>query len=117
MQPGGLATFSFIVIRGTICLATVILLSNTTPFDHLLLFLRRIRVPALIVDILALMYRFVFVLIDEGERMHRARLSRTFNRKRIHRWNLLATVVGQLFVRSTERAERIYAAMCARGWK
>ena len=26
-------------------------------------------------------------------------------------------VIGRLFVRSTERAERIHAAMCARGWK
>ena len=30
---------------------------------------------------------------------------------------VLATVLGQLFVRASERAERIYDAMCARGWK
>jgi energy-coupling factor transporter transmembrane protein EcfT len=29
----------------------------------------------------------------------------------------LSTVVGQLFVRASERAEHIYDAMCARGWK
>ena len=28
-----------------------------------------------------------------------------------------ATVIGHLFIRSSERAERIYAAMCARGWQ
>ncbi|MGA2586237.1 MAG: CbiQ family ECF transporter T component [Candidatus Aminicenantales bacterium] len=32
-------------------------------------------------------------------------------------WVLLSRIVGQLFLRSTERAERIYAAMSARGWK
>ena len=26
-------------------------------------------------------------------------------------------VLGQLFIRSSERAERIYGAMCARGWR
>ncbi|MGH7335236.1 MAG: CbiQ family ECF transporter T component [Candidatus Rokuibacteriota bacterium] len=26
-------------------------------------------------------------------------------------------MIGQLFVRSTERAERIYAAMASRGWQ
>jgi len=26
-------------------------------------------------------------------------------------------VVGQLFIRASERAEHIYDAMCARGWK
>jgi cobalt/nickel transport system permease protein len=95
----------------------MILLSNTTPFDELLRVLRRARVPALLITTLALMYRYLFVLIDETERMGRARASRTFTRQRRQAWKTLATVIGQLFVRSTERAERIYAAMCARGWK
>jgi cobalt/nickel transport system permease protein len=49
--------------------------------------------------------------------MRRARASRTFNQGRLRAWGTLATVIGQLFVRSTERAERIYAAMIARGWQ
>jgi cobalt/nickel transport system permease protein len=55
--------------------------------------------------------------MDEAERMQRARASRTFTKRRFALWKVLGTVMGQLFVRSTERAERIYAAMCARGWK
>jgi len=65
----------------------------------------------------ALLYRYLFVLLDEMERMNRARHSRTFTQHRWRTWKNLASVIGQLFVRSTERAERIYAAMCARGWK
>jgi cobalt/nickel transport system permease protein len=106
-----------ILLRSTLCLLTVILLSNTTPFSELLMVLRRVRVPALFVTVLALMYRYLFVLIDETERMQRARKSRTFTRSRVNGWKLFSTVVGQLFVRSADRAERIYAAMCARGWK
>jgi cobalt/nickel transport system permease protein len=74
-------------------------------------------VPGLLVTTLALMHRYLFVLANEMERMRRARLSRTFTRRRRVRWQTLATVVGQLFVRASERAERIYDAMCARGWK
>ena len=79
--------------------------------------LKRVRVPPLLVTTIALMHRYLFVLADETERMRRARLSRTFTRRRVLRWQTLATVVGQLFVRASERAERIYDAMCARGWK
>jgi cobalt/nickel transport system permease protein len=57
------------------------------------------------------------VLADESERMRRARASRTFTRGRRFQWQTLASVAGLLFVRAAERAERIYAAMCARGWK
>ena len=75
------------------------------------------RVPGLLITTIALMHRYLFVLADEAERMRRARASRTFTRDRRARWQTLSTVVGQLFVRASERAERIYDAMCARGWK
>jgi cobalt/nickel transport system permease protein len=117
LQPGGLRVFATILIKSTLCLFTMILLANTTPFAELLGVLRRVRFPALLITTLALMYRYLFVLVDEAERMRRARASRTFTRRRFAVWKSLGTVIGQLFVRSTERAERIYAAMCARGWK
>jgi cobalt/nickel transport system permease protein len=79
--------------------------------------LQRVRVPGLLITTIALMHRYLFVLADEAERMRRARLSRTFTRGKRFGWGSLATVVGQLFVRASERAERIYDAMCARGWK
>jgi cobalt/nickel transport system permease protein len=116
-QPGGLVVFLTILIKSTLCLLTMVLLANTTPFAELLRVLRRAGAPAIFVTALALLYRYLFVLVDEAERMHRARACRTFTNKRSHRWRTLATVVGQLFVRSTERAERIYAAMLARGWQ
>ena len=116
-QPEGGRVFASIVVRSTLCLFMMILLSNTTPFSALLAALRRLHFPALLLTTLALMHRYLFVLVDETERMQRAQASRTFLRDRRHLWRTLGTVIGQLFVRSTERAERIYAAMCARGWK
>ena len=116
-QPGGAKVALAIAVRSTLCLAAMILLTHTTPFAQILSTLRRLRVPALLITVLALMYRYLFVLIDEAERMERARRSRTFTRSRARLWTSLGGLVGQLFVRSTERAERIYAAMCARGWR
>jgi len=116
-QPGGAAIFARLLIRGTLGIFTVLLLSNTTPFSELLRVLRTARVPSILVTTLALMYRYVFLLVDEAQRMSRARASRTLGRDRARAWHARATVIGQLFVRSTERAERIYAAMSARGWK
>ena len=117
LQPDGGRIFATLLAKTTLCLLTMILLSNTTSFSALLAVMRRARVPALLVSTLALMYRYLFVLTDEAQRMRRARMSRTFRPGRWWTWRILATVIGQLFVRSTERAERIYAAMAARGWK
>ncbi len=111
------ASWVALAARSGICLFTVVLLANTTPFGKVLAALRSAHVPALLVTTLALMHRYLFVLLDESERMRRARASRTFQRQRRVRWRLLGTLVGLLFVRASERAERIWAAMCARGWK
>lgn len=116
-QPGGGKIFLLLLVRSTLCLFTVILLANTTPFADILRVLKRCRMPLLLVTTLALLYRYLFVLIDELERMQRARAARTFRSSRWKTWQFLAAIAGQLFVRSAERAERIYAAMCARGWK
>jgi len=103
--------------KSTLCLFSIILLNSTTRFTDLLQVFRRLRVPALLVVTLALMHRYLFVLVDETARLRRARRSRTFTTGRVFGWHLTATVAAQLFVRTSERAERVYAAMCARGWK
>jgi cobalt/nickel transport system permease protein len=117
LQPNGILVFSRLILKSSLCLFTIVLFSNTAPFAKLLEALRRWRVPALLITLLALMYRYLFVLIDEMERMQRARTSRTFVRNRALLWRSLAVIMSQLFIRSTVRAEKIFAAMCARGWQ
>jgi cobalt/nickel transport system permease protein len=117
LQPAARGSWVIVAVRSTLCLLTVILVSNTTPFSKILRVLKRVRVPGLLITTIALMHRYLFVLTSEAERMARARASRTFVRDRRARWQTLSTVVGRLFVRASERAERIYDAMCARGWK
>ena len=116
-QKHGLHVFAAMLVRSTLCLGCMVLLSSTTRFTDILRVLWRIRVPALLITTLALMHRYLFLLADETGRMLRARRSRTFARGRLAVWRSSATVIAQLFGRSSERAERIYAAMCARGWK
>ena len=116
-RPHGLSVFLSLLARSTLCLLAMILLSATTPFASLLGTLRKIGVPGILVSVLALMYRYLFVMIDEGDRMRRARSSRTFKTGRARSWGSSSGIIGQLFVRSAGRAERVYGAMCARGWQ
>ena len=111
--PGWIAVSS----KGLICMTTLMLLAATTPLGEILRFLRRLHTPAILLTTMALMNRYLFVLADETVRMRRARTSRTFVRSRRLTWEMLSTVAGRLFVRALERADRIYAAMCSRGWK
>ena len=116
-QPGGGRIFFVVLLKANLCLLTTILLAHTTPFTELVRVFQRLRLPWLFVTTLTLMHRYLFVLAEESERMRRARRARTFTRGRRFQWRALASVAGRLFVRASERAEKIYAAMCARGWQ
>jgi cobalt/nickel transport system permease protein len=116
-QPGGTRLFLIMLSKSTICLFCMVLLGVTTSFPEVLDSLKRLRVPGLLITTLALSYRYLFVLVEEAERMKRARLSRSFRTGRLHAWRVLASIISELFVRAADRAERIYSAMCARGWR
>ena len=117
VRPESAPIFLAAVIKSNLCLGAMLLLTFTTPFPEILQVLRRCRVPAAMLTTLALMVRYLPVLAEESRRMQRARSSRTFARGHRVRWASLGAVVGQLFARTADRAERIYLAMCARGWK
>jgi cobalt/nickel transport system permease protein len=116
LQPDGMRIFLGLLARSSLCLFCFVLLGSTTRFTDLLDALLRLRVPALLVTVLALTHRYLALLLEEAERLRRARTSRTCAPAGSRDWRPAATVVAQLFVRSSERAERVYAAMCARGW-
>lgn len=117
LVPASRPIFLAAFIKSNLCVFAMLLLTWTTPFQDILRTLRRLRLPAVMLTILALMYRYLPVLAEESARMQRARASRTFSSNRKSAWRNLTTIIGQLFIRSTDRAERIYLAMCSRGWK
>ncbi len=105
------------VLKSNLCVLALLLLTWTTPFHEILRVLRRLRAPPVMLTTLALMVRYLPVLAEEATRMQRARASRTLSRQRRVLWRNLTAIAAHLFVRTADRAERIYLAMCARGWK
>ena len=91
----------------------LILLVETTKFHDLLKGISRLGVPHIFLLLLSFIYRYFFVLIDEAERMLRAAKLRTFRKLSL---KTMGKILGVLFIRSYERSERIYYAMCSRGF-
>ena len=115
--PSAAPIFLAAILKSNLCVLTMLLLTWSTPFHEILRVLRGLRLPTVMLTTLALMCRYLPVLAEETKRMERARASRTFSRRRRLAWGNLTLIIGQLFIRSADRAERIYLAMCARGWK
>ncbi|HZW30060.1 MAG TPA: cobalt ECF transporter T component CbiQ [Isosphaeraceae bacterium] len=105
-----------ILIKKGLALLAMLVLAGTTPFPTLLTALRKLGVPPLLVATLQFMDRYRHVLLDELDRMATARRARTFRRRGVLSWSLLGGLIGMLFLRTFERAERVEGAMLARGW-
>lgn len=117
LQPDGFARFSWLVSRSSISLIIMIVLASTTSVSALILFLKKCHVPSLLTTTLFLMCTYLVIIADESQRMRRARDCRTFTRRQFWQWRTLAMIIGQLFIRASERAERVYGAMASRGWQ
>jgi cobalt/nickel transport system permease protein len=121
----GLERFASIAWKSWLSVQVAILLTATTPFPSLLQAMRSVRIPAVLVAIIALMWRYTFVLADEAKRLMRARDARSGDASRpglrsggTLRWRAAVTggMAGSLFLRSYERAERVHSAMVSRGY-
>lgn len=116
--PVSAGWLSFLSLLGKFCLTTAaaILLVATTSFPGVCRALRRLGAPAPFVAQLQFLYRYLFVLLEEALRLGRARDLRSFGKKG-RGLRVYARLVGMLFVRTVERAERIYLAMLSRGFR
>lgn len=118
----GLRLFATVLFKSWVSVQAAVLLTFTTTFHDLVDALRALRLPRLMVAVIALMYRYLGVLTDEASRMLRARAARSAvvagRGGGPVRWRakVVGGMVGALFIRSYERSERVYAAMKARGF-
>ncbi len=123
ITDAGLLRFVSILIRSWLSVQMAILLVATTRFPDIVHALEHLRVPSILTTIIAFLYRYLFVLVDEVFRLLRAREARSAAVTGVRaggsvawRAGVAGNMAGQLFLRSYERSDRVYNAMLARGY-
>jgi cobalt/nickel transport system permease protein len=111
----GTVSFISILYRTFLCVTAVLLLVAVTPFAQLTDQLRRMHVPDVFVTLFEMIYRYIGVLLDEASAMYTAYMLRSTEHKGLQMAHM-GSFVGQLLIRSYDRAERVYAAMKCRGY-
>lgn len=112
---GGWLSCYSILIRAVLTASAAIVLVATTGFPAICEALERLRMPQVFAVQLMFLYRYIFVLTDEGVRIARARQLRTFGRRGLG-IRQFGSLAGHLLLRTWERAERVHMAMLARGF-
>lgn len=98
-----------------LCLALGVVLLDTLTFSEWVRVCRWWGLPPLLVDTLALTYRYLFELESQLAQMQQALFLRGFRLswRRLRPW---AQVIGVFLIRAEERAQQIYLAMRLRGY-
>ncbi len=122
-SQNGASRFISIGIRAWISILAAIVLTATSRFPDLMAAFRQLKLPKLFVAIISLMWRYLFIIADEVSDMIRARASRSSALPGVRSggdlaWRARVTggMAGNLFLRSLERSDRVYAAMLSRGY-
>lgn len=112
---GGVVSMLTLMLKGVLCLMASFLLMATTSIDCLCAALRSLRVPELPVTLLLLTYRYTGVLVEEVAVMTDAYHLRAPEQKGIH-VSAWGSFLGQLLLRSMDRARELYDSMVLRGY-
>ncbi|MFO7717105.1 MAG: cobalt ECF transporter T component CbiQ, partial [Desulfohalobium sp.] len=87
----------------------------STPFTQVLKALRWFRVPGLLLDTLAMAYRYAFLVAEEFNRMRIAALSRGGFDGYLRTFKILGMILAQIILRAYDRSRVLHASMTARG--
>ncbi len=113
---GGWLSFVSIMLRFLLTVGAALTLIACTGMNNLGASLAQFGVPRVFVVQLLFLYRYLFVISDEGGKMFRSVELRS-EKGRPLPLRVYGSLIGTLLNRSMNRAERVYRAMVARGFE
>ncbi len=114
----GLRTAVLLVLRVETAVTFTTLLILCTPWNHVLKALRALRLPKEAIIMLAMTYRYVFLLVDTAGQMFESRRSRTVGvLDGPEQRQMAARTAGVLLSKSVALSNEVYLAMESRGFR
>ncbi|NJE06261.1 cobalt ABC transporter permease [Thermococcus sp. M36] len=112
----GLHSFFLLIGKAFLSAGTAVVITSSVGFSRIIAEMEALGLPRILTVTLAFTYRYLDLFAEEAVRMKRALDSRAFGvgRREYYRW--LGSMIGEIFVRSYQRNERVYRAMLSRGF-
>jgi len=113
----GWVTAASLLLKFLASALALLVLATTTRLSRVAGAMSSLGLPRILAMQVTILYRYLFLVIDEFERRHRAAEARTVGALGLAaRARLSGSQLAGLFSRSLERAERVSLAMAARGF-
>ncbi|MNI57133.1 Cobalt transport protein CbiQ [compost metagenome] len=105
-----------LLTRVAACLTCFFFIIFTTPFSELLQVLRRLRMPQIVLELMLIMYRFLFLLNDTAHGMMLSRQLRGGKRGFRAQLREAAAMAGALFANTMRRYYGLSQGLMTRGF-
>ncbi|MCD7825018.1 MAG: cobalt ECF transporter T component CbiQ [Clostridiaceae bacterium] len=97
--------------------STLYMLSFSTPVSELILVLQKLHLPRFLLELMHLIYRYIFILFEAVLQMQTAAKARLGYHGFRRSCRTFSMIGGNLFVLSMKKANSYYDAMLARGYQ
>ena len=109
------ANLSLLLIARTLGgMCSLFFIALTTPMIEIFSELKSLRVPEAVIDLSMMIYRYIFVFLDQATVIHNAQVMRLGDAGIKSSLNSFAMLSSVLFLRAWEQGERLIIAMDAR---
>lgn len=98
-------------------ISTLFMLSFSTPVSELILVLQRLHLPKILMELMHLIYRYIFILFEVVGQMQAAAGARLGYQGFWKSCRTFSMICGNLFLISMKKANSYYDAMLARGYQ
>jgi len=105
---------ALLLVKSLGAVSCLYFLSLTTPVVEIVSLLRRLYVPALFVELMGLIYRFIFVIMETAEKMYIAQSSRWGYASVRTAYTSLGLLAANLFGKSYHRSQALFIGLQSR---
>lgn len=110
----GLTMATKLFFKAMAAVSCLYFLALTTPLVEIIALLRKMKIPELFLELMSLVYRFIFVLLETAEKIYLSQSSRLGYTSVKKGYNSLGHLVANLLSRAFKRSQALYDALEAR---
>ena len=103
-----------LILTAMAAVSCLYFLSLNTPITDILVVLRKLKCPLIIIELMLLIYRYIFVLLEIASAISTSQKSRLGNKDLKTAYQSFGTLVSVLFVRAMKKSDALYDAMESR---
>lgn len=112
----GINTAVILFLRVLAVVSCLYFLALTTPVVDIINVLKKLKIPSLFLELLQLIYRLIFVLVEAAEEIYISQDSRLGYATLKNSYRSLGFLISSLFIKSYKDSQDLYVALEARGY-